>query len=80
LRLYANFFQPVLKLVAKERTDKKLTKRYDQAATPYQRILADNDVPLATKAHLTNLYVQLNPVQLRTSIDQKVAKLWKITR
>jgi hypothetical protein len=29
---------------------------------------------------LTNLYVQLNPVQLRTSIDVKVAKLWKISR
>jgi hypothetical protein len=80
LRLYANFFQPVLKLVSKTRRDQKLQKRYDQAATPYQRILADKDVPLATRAHLTNLYVRLNPVQLRTSLDQKVAKLWKITR
>jgi hypothetical protein len=29
---------------------------------------------------LTNLYVQLNPVHLRTTIDEKVAKLWKIPR
>ena len=29
LRLYSNFFQPVLKLVSKERMDKKLLKRYD---------------------------------------------------
>ena len=80
LRLYANFFQPVLKLASKEPVDKKLLKRYDQAATPYQRVLAANDIPLETKAHLTNLYIRLNPVQLRTTIDAKVAKLWKISR
>jgi hypothetical protein len=80
LRLYANFFQPVLKLVSKEHVDKKLVKRYDTAATPSQRVLASKDIPFETKARLTNLYVQLNPVQLRTTIDEKVAKLWKISR
>ena len=80
LRSYANFFQPVLKLVSKEHVDKKLVKRYDTAATPFQRVLASKDIPFETKARLTNLYVQLNPVQLRTSIDEKVAKLWKISR
>ncbi len=80
LRLYTNFFQPVLKLVSKEHVDKKLVKRYDTAATPFQRVLAAKDIPFETKARLTNLYVQLNPVQLRTTIDTKVAKLWKISR
>jgi hypothetical protein len=80
LRLYANFFQPVLKLVSKEHVDKKLIKRYDTAATPYQRVLAAHEIPFETKARLTNLYVQLNPVHLRTTIDEKVAKLWKIPR
>jgi len=80
LRLYANFFQPVLKLVSKTHIDKKLIKRYDTATTPFQRVLAANDIPLETKARLTNLFVQLNPVQLRTTIDAKVAKLWKISR
>jgi hypothetical protein len=69
LRLYSNFFQPVLKLVAKEQVDKRTIKRYDTAATPYQRILAANDIPLETKAKLTYLYLQLSPVKLRTSID-----------
>ena len=80
LRLYANFFQPVLKLVSKEHVDKKFVKRYDMAATPFQRVLVAKDIPFETKARLTNLYVQLNPVQLRTSIDVKVAKLWNISR
>jgi hypothetical protein len=80
LRLYTNFFQPVLKLVAKETVDKKIIKRYDTAATPYQRLLASKDVTLDVKARLTNLYVQLNPVKLRTSIDRKIDQLWKISR
>jgi hypothetical protein len=79
LRLYANFFQPVLKLVSKEQVDNKTIKRYDSAATPYQRVLASKDIPFEVKVRLTNLYVQLNPVQFRTSIDVKVAKLWKIS-
>lgn len=80
LRLYANFFQPVLKLVSKEHVDKKLIKRYDQAATPFQRVLAAKEIPIETKARLTNLYVQLNPVHMRTTINAQVAKLWKISR
>jgi uncharacterized protein YueI len=80
LRLYFNFFQPVLKLVSKQQVDKKIIKRYDTAATPYQRVLASKDIPLEVKARLTNLYVQLNPVKLHTTIDQKVDQLWKISR
>jgi len=80
LRLYTNFFQPVLKLVAKETVDKKIIKRYDTAATPCQRLLASKDITLDVKAHLTNLYVQLNPVKLRTSIDRKIDQLWKFSR
>lgn len=80
LRLYINFFQPVLKLVFKGRVDNKFIKTYDLAATPYQRIMARPDIPLVTKARLTDLYVKLNPVFLRNSIDLKVAKLWKLLK
>lgn len=80
LRLSINFFQPVLKLIAKEHIGKQLVRKYDQARTPYQRILERKEIALDRKAHLTHLYVQLNPVALRTSIDQKVARLWKISK
>lgn len=80
LRLYANFFQPVLKLVGKEQVGKRTIKRYDEAATPYQRVLRSHQVDLAVKAHLCHQYVQLNPVVLRNRIDAKVARLWKIIR
>ena len=80
LRLYINFFQPVLKLVGKERVDGKTIRTYDQATTPYRRVLALDALPLAVKARLMAQYVQLNPVALRTSIDAKVGQLWKIVR
>ena len=80
LRLYINFFQPVLKLVGKEQVDGKTIKKYDLAATPFRRVLASDLVSLDVKASLTYSYLHLNPVTLRNSIDQKVARLWKIVR
>jgi hypothetical protein len=80
LRLYINFFQPSLKLIAKERIGNKTIKRYDTAKTPYQRVLDRKDISLAAKARLAHLYVQLNPAELRRRIDQKIAQLWKISR
>jgi hypothetical protein len=80
LRLYINFFQPSFKLIAKERIGNKTIKRYDTARTPYQRVLERKDISLEAKARLMNLYVQLNPAELRRQIDQQTAKLWKISR
>jgi hypothetical protein len=80
LRLYINCFQPSFKLIAKERVGNRTIKRYDTAKTPYQRVLERNDISVETKARLMNLYVQLNPAELRRRIDLKTAKLWKISR
>ena len=80
LRLYINFFQPVLKLISKHRIDGKIIRAYDQAKTPFRRVLALDSLPLEIKARLTDQYLHLNPVALRTSIDSKVALLWKIVR
>jgi hypothetical protein len=80
LRLYINFFQPSFKLIAKERIGNKTVKRYDTAKTPYQRVLERKDISLDAKARLVNLYLQLNPAELRRSIDLKTAKLWKFSR
>jgi hypothetical protein len=77
LRLYVNFFQPVLKPIKKERIGNKTVRKYDTARTPYQRIIEREDVSVARKAHLLNFYLQLNPVELRNQIDEKVLMLWK---
>jgi len=36
---YHNFYWPMMQLVGKQRNGSKVTKRYDQAKTPYQRLL-----------------------------------------
>jgi hypothetical protein len=80
LRTYINFFQPVLKLIAKEKLGTRIHRRYDQARTPYQRVIERTDIDLPAKAHLAHRYIVLNPVQLRTRLDEQVARLWKIVR
>ena len=80
LRLYVNFFQPVLKLVGKDRVGEKVIKRYDTATTPYQRVLDSPWVSETVKMYLRQQYIQLNPVTLRNRIDANVAKLWKLVR
>jgi hypothetical protein len=80
LRLYVNFFQPMLKLVGKERLGEKVIKRYDTATTPYQRGLNSPYISENVKVYLRVQYAQLNPVSLRNRIDANVAKLWKLVR
>lgn len=68
LRLQTNFFAPSQKLVEKHREGAKVTKRYDTAQTPYQRVLADPAVAKKTKAALTRQYKTLNPAQIRRDL------------
>jgi hypothetical protein len=51
LRLHVNFFQPVLKLVHKQRQGSKVYKRYDEAKTPHQRAMILPDVSAKDKMH-----------------------------
>ena len=76
LHLYVNFFQPVMKLVKKQRNGAKIYKRYDEAQTPHQRARAADQVSLKDKLRLHNTYLQLNPAQLRRQIDDKLKQLW----
>ena len=78
LRLYLNFFQPVMVLVEKVRDGAKVTKRYDGAQTPYQRVLAAPEVSAAAKERLRQLYPTLNPAALLRQIQTCQAALWKL--
>lgn len=78
LRLYLNFFQPVMVLVEKVRDGAKVTKRYDVAQTPYQRVLAAPEVPAEAKERLRQLYPTLNPAALLRQIQTCQATLWKL--
>ncbi len=80
LRLFVNFFQPVMKLANKTRVGSKVRKTYDTAQTPYQRVLASHDVDQADKDRLSNHYLSLNPAELKRRIDGGLSKLWRIPR
>jgi hypothetical protein len=77
LRLYKNFFQPVMKLASKERIKGKIHKKQGQAITPYKRLMASPAMPETAKVQLQKLYESLNPAQLKRSIDAKLALLYK---
>lgn len=64
LRLYINFFQPSCKLVKKVRTGSRVTKIYDKARTPYQRVLDAPQVNADSKRKLKELYASLDPIAL----------------
>jgi len=75
LRLFKNFFQPVIKLVLKERIRGRIYRRYDKPKTPYQRVMESQGVPEEKKQQLSGIYESLNPAQLKRSIDRKLRVL-----
>lgn len=75
LRLFKNFFQPVLRLDTKTRLKGPVSRRYHEATTPYQWLLDCPTIPEATKHRLRTEYEQLNPAELRRKIDATLAKL-----
>jgi len=75
LRLYKNFFQPVIKLISKERIDGHIRRKYDESQTPYQRVLKSADVSKKVKQKLRTIYQSLNPAWLKREIDRKLRLL-----
>jgi len=78
LRLYINYFQPVLKLVAKTRHGAKVHKVYDKAQTPYERLLKSGVLSDEKKRQLAAIYLALNPAKLLKQIRQEVERLWTL--
>jgi len=79
LRLYTNFFLPTMKLKSKERIGSKVKKCYDQALTPYQRVLQTKLVSQKTKEQLRARYRLLNPAALKRKIERLQQRLNKTT-
>ena len=78
LHFYLNFFQPMRKLLAKQRHGARVTKTYDQAQTPYQRVLAAGVLDPTACERLEDQFLNLNPVALRTEIYRLLGQLWKL--
>jgi hypothetical protein len=80
LRLYVNFFQPVMMLKSKSRSGSKVRKKYDSAQTPHQRAVASEQLSAKTKLLLNHTFLQLNPVKLRADMDANLHRLWQLPR
>ena len=78
VRLYVNFFQPLRKVVAKERVGAKMRKRFDRAQTPYQRLVVAEILAPDQQATLARLYESLNPAQLHAEMDTLLDGLWQL--
>lgn len=68
LRLYKNFFQPIIPLIAKTRDGGAIKRKYGKPMTPYHRILADETIDPAIKHTLTAQYQTLNPAKLKRNV------------
>jgi hypothetical protein len=77
LRLYVSFFQPSMKLKAKRREGSSVRPSYDQAQTPYQRILTSLAVDAETGRRLGAIARALDPVRLLHQIDTLQDALWR---
>ena len=62
-----NFFFPSMKIIAKQRVDAKVIKKYDAAKTPYRRLMESKDVNAAVKA---KLFRRKNRLDLQQLLDK----------
>ena len=73
-----NFFSPQQKLIEKVRDGAKVRKVHDEAKTPYQRIMDDENVDSDIKERLKRQYLSINPVTIRKEILELVQELRKL--
>ncbi len=78
VRLYINFFQPVMKLTGKTRHGAKVHKVFDTARTPYQRLLDNGILTEKNNQALASIYQSLNPARLLAQIERETKHLWTL--
>ena len=75
--LYSHLFQPVLHLYEKTAVGERVRRKWDEAKTPYERLLASGVLSAEQQARVPQLYEQTNPPQLREAISCRLAALWE---
>lgn len=81
LGLFNNFFRPVMKILSKEKVNNSVCRKtYDVAQTPYQRLLDSHQISQEKKQELQDLYLSLNPVELKKVINRKLKTIKKLQK
>lgn len=76
-RLLTNYFYTTLTLKKKVKVDSKVKKVYEEAKTPYQRIMESDTIRKEVKDTLTQEYKRLNPAELQRNLKRKMEKIKK---
>lgn len=78
--LLNNYFIPTMKLIKKVRDGAKIKKTYSKPITPYERLLNCAQITDEKKAELRAKYNQLNPFELKQSMENKLKKLFELIK
>ena len=78
LRLMMNLFQPSVKLLKKIRVGSRLTRVYEAAQTPLDRVVACPDANPAKVAALRRLRTRLDPFVLAQRIDKHLERIFRL--
>ena len=71
---YANFFLPMRKVVEKQRNGAKVKKRYDQAKTPFDRLIEKGVLLSHKQEALIKKRQALNPMEMHRSLETLLAE------
>jgi hypothetical protein len=79
-RLYVNYFQPSMKLINKTRVGARVSKKYDTARTPLERLLGFQTISKKNKSNLLAEFRRLDPVKLLADMARLQTKLWQTSK
>ena len=74
-RLLTNYFYTTLKLKEKMRINGKTRKVYEEAKTPYLRLMESDKISEEIKGRLEEEYMKLNPARLQRNLRKKLSKI-----
>ena len=77
VRPYVNGWQPVFKLIAKERDGAKVYKRYDHPQTPLRRVLNSGLLDAPQQLELVTRMTAVGPMTLHRQLNTAEELLWR---
>ena len=81
LRQFQNLFTPSMKLESRSRTPEGKERRaYGKAMTPFERVLASEQVSAEKKGEIKALKARLNPFALEAAIQKKLRAVHRLRR
>ena len=75
----SNHFYPQQKLISKVRRGAKVSKKYDEATTPFHRAMTDQRIAIDRKMTLARTHTLLNPAAIQRQVQALTAQLLTLT-